>query len=442
MKITLVHWSRGDREFHPGVGALSAMLKRHGHQVSVIVDDDRMTFQDYKDHLDEFQPELFGFTCMSFQWKPVQQRAVWVKEARDIPVIVGGYHPTALPEECLKHPAVDMICRGEGDFALLELCAKLETGEDTTKIENIWVKTPAPEGEEEPVMHRNNLRPLVQDLDELPLWDRDAFDMDRLLTDVGKLALVWGNEIMPVYAGRGCPYACTFCANSQWLMMYRGKGRFTRKRTVDNIIEELIYLKNRYRIKRFEFWDEMFLLGTGWLEEFAAKYAEQVGLPWTAFVRAEVCTVPVLQQLKAANCQILAMGVEAGNEDYRRKHLKKRTTDKILIEAFDNCREVGVETVASNIIGLPYETPDLVRETIALNRRLDPHALYFFHFAPLPGTELYDVCKKEGYLGDEQEFWYESADNMIYQPTMDEDELQEVWMEFRALQREIEKKYE
>jgi anaerobic magnesium-protoporphyrin IX monomethyl ester cyclase len=439
MKISLVHWSRGDREFHPGVAALSAMLKKHGHQVAVIVDDDRMTFQTYKEHLESFEPDIFGFTCMSFQWKPVQQRAVWVKELRDIPVVVGGYHPTALPDQVLQHPAVDMICRGEGDHALLELVAKLENGEDYTKVENLWIKQKV-DGKE--VIHRNNLRPLVQDLDELPWWDRDSFDMDRLLNDVGKLALVWGNEIMPVYAGRGCPYACTFCANSQWLMMYRGKGRFTRKRSVKNIIEELEYLKDRYRIKRFEFWDEMFALGTGWLEDFAELYQERINLPWTAFVRAEICTLPILRKLKAANCQILAMGVEAGNEEYRRRHLKKRTTDKILIEAFDNCREVGIETVASNIIGLPYETPDLVRETIALNRRLDPHALYFFHFAPLPGTELYEVCKKEGYLPNEQEFWYESADNMIYQPTMTEDELNTVWTEFRSLQREIEKKYE
>ena len=81
-------------------------------------------------------------------------------------------------------------------------------------------------------------------------------------------------------------------------------------------------------------------------------------------------------------------------------------------------------------------------ETIALNRRLDPNALYFFHFAPLPGTELYDVCQKEGYLAENQDFWYESADNMIHQPSMTEDDLERVWKEFRDLQREIEKKYE
>lgn len=439
MKVSLVHWSRGDREFHPGVAALSAMLKKHGHDVKVIVDDDRMTPEDYREHLESFCPDLFGFTCMSFQWKPVQERAGWIKAAGSVPVIVGGYHPTALPDQCLLDENIDMICRGEGDFAILELCSKMENNEPLNEIENIWTKEIT---DDEPVISRTNLRPLVQDLDELPLWDRDSFDMDRLLNDVGKLALVWGNEIMPVYAGRGCPYACTFCANSAWLMMYRGKGRFTRKRSVDNIIDELVYLKNRYRIKRFEFWDEMFALGTGWLIDFAEKYQEKVGLPWTGFVRAEICTLDILRRLKAANCQILAMGVEAGNEEFRRRHLKKRTTDKILIEAFDNCREVGIETVASNIIGLPYETPDLVRETIALNRRLDPHALYFFHFAPLPGTELYDICEKEGYLDTDQEYWYESADNLIYQPTMNEDDLQDVWMEFRSLQREIEKKYE
>ncbi len=439
MKVTLVHWSRGDREFHPGLAALSAMLKKLGHQVRIIVDDDTLGIEDYRSHIEEFDPQLFGFTCMSFQWRPVQARADWVKSVRNIPVIVGGYHPTALPDQVLAHPSIDFVCLGEGDHALPELCAALETGGSATRIGNIWSKETS---EGDTIIHRNAVRPLVGDLDELPWWDRDAFDMDRLLQDVGRLALVWGNEIMPVYAGRGCPYACTFCANSAWLMMYRGKGRFTRKRTVRNIVEELKYLKGRYRIRRFEFWDEMFALGHGWLEEFAEMYGKEVGLPWTAFVRAETCTVDILRKLKASGCQILAMGVEAGNEDYRRQHLKKRTTDRILIEAFDNCREVGIETVASNIIGLPYETPDLVRETIALNRRLDPNALYFFHFTPLPGTELYDVCRKEGYLPQDQEFWYESADNMLHQPSLTESDMKVVWQEFRELQREIEKKYE
>ncbi len=440
MKVTLIHWSRGDREFHPGVAALSAILKRHGHEVKVIVDDNTMTPESYKAHIDDWKPDLFGFSCMSFQWAPVNDRAHWVKAANgNVPVIVGGYHPTALPEMVLKHPCVDFVCQGEGDLALVELCDRMQSGGDLKTIQNIWYKERAATGD---VFHRNALRPLIDDLDTLPDWDREAFDMDRLLQDVGKLALVWGNEIMPVYAGRGCPYACTFCANSSWLMMYRGKGRFTRKRSVPNVIDELKRLKDRYRVKRFEFWDEMFCLGTGWLEEFCRLYAEQIGLPWTAFVRAETCTISNLRMMKSANCQILAMGVEAGNEEYRRQHLKKRTTDRIIIEAFDNCREVGIETVASNIIGLPYETPDLVRDTIALNRRLDPHALYFFHFTPLPGTELYDVCAKEGYLAENQDFWYESADTMIHQPSMSEDDLDRVWREFRELQREIEKKYE
>lgn len=440
MKVTLVHWSRGDREFHPGVAAMSAILKREGHECKVIVDDDSLTPEDYADHIREWEPQLFGFTCMSFQWKPVRERTQWVKDVRpDLPVIVGGYHPTALPEMVLKADTVDMICQGEGDLAIVELCDRMEAGRSITDIQNIWVKERS-EGDEG--IHRNPIRPIITDLDSLPWWDREAFEMERLLQDVGKLALIWGNEIMPAYAGRGCPYACTFCANSAWLMMYRGKGRFTRKRSVESIVEELKSLKDRYRIKRFEFWDEMFTLGTGWLAEFCEKYGSEVGLPWTAFVRAETCTIENLRMMKKSGAQILGLGVEAGNEDYRRKHLKKRTTDRILIEAFDNCREVGIETIASNIIGLPYETPELVQETIALNRRLDPNALYFFHFAPLPGTELYEVCRKEGYLPEDQEFWYESADNMIHQSSLSEEDLQRVWREFRNLQREIEQKYE
>ena len=126
--------------------------------------------------------------------------------------------------------------------------------------------------------------------------------------------------------------SCAFAMTISKIRVSCSFARFTRKRTVGDIVEELKELKDRYRIKRFEFWDEMFALGTGWLSEFCEQYGSEIGLPYTAFVRAETCTIDNLRMLKGSGAQILAMGVEAGNEEYRRRHLKKRTTDRILIE--------------------------------------------------------------------------------------------------------------
>ena len=141
MRVTLVHWSRGDREFHPGVASMSAILKQRGHECRVIVDDNTMTSDDYAKHMKDYAPNLFGFTCMSFQWQAVSERVQWVKAAAPkTPVIVGGYHPTSLPDMVLRHDCVDMICQGEGDEAIVELADKLEKGDDITKIQNIWVK--------------------------------------------------------------------------------------------------------------------------------------------------------------------------------------------------------------------------------------------------------------------------------------------------------------
>ena len=148
--------------------------------------------------------------------------------------------------------AAVLLCRGAGEGALLDLVEALEQGKDYRNIPNLWVR--GQNGE----ICKNDPRPLIADLDALPFWDREVFHIGAHLQKEGALGITVHKGIMPVAAGRGCPFRCTYCTNEPLQEIYRGKGIFVRKRSVENIISELKTLKENYPVEVFEFWDEDF----------------------------------------------------------------------------------------------------------------------------------------------------------------------------------------
>jgi anaerobic magnesium-protoporphyrin IX monomethyl ester cyclase len=436
MRVLFVEFSY-DKLFNAGVAALSALLKRHGHQTDVLRVDHHETEENFLARLRPREFDLLGFSSMSFQWPGVKRFTEWSREATAKPIVVGGYHPTFWPEDVVQHPPVDLVCRGEGEGAMMDLVQALESGGDVTRIPNLWVKQ---NGE----VHRNECRPLIDDLDTLPFWDRDLFNFDELMEQTAAATIFHEKGLMAVAAGRGCPYNCTYCSNHGLMTLYRGKGKLTRVRNVDYFLAEMRMLLERYpRIKMFEFWDEIFGVDKHWLREFSVKYGSEIHVPFSAFLRVELATEEVVDLLAYAGCKIALFGVEEGSEEYRKRYLNRRMSNKVIIDAFRRCRERGIETVALNMIGLPYETADMIRGTIALNREIDPDVICVFIFQAFPGTDLYDLCVKEGYLPPADSGlvpWIENANVHIVQESITHEELMQCYREFRDLQAELERK--
>jgi radical SAM superfamily enzyme YgiQ (UPF0313 family) len=172
------------------------------------------------------------------------------------------------------------------------------------------------------------------------------------------------------------------------------------------------------------------------------EYSRSLGLPFSVFLRIEQCNDRTLGLLAEANCRLVLLGVEAGNEEYREKYLNRKMKNQRIVEAFARVREHGIESVALNMIGLPHETPELIRETIDLNRRLDPDVLCVFIYQAFPGTPLHEYCLKEGLLPpvNAPVTWYEEPDCALRQPSIGQDALMECLQEFRELQWELERK--
>ncbi len=436
MRVLFVEFSF-DKWFNASVAALSAWLKKNGHDVQMHRIDYSTSDEDYQKLIVDSKPELIAFSCMTFQWPAVEKFTKVTKTALpEIPIIVGGYHPTFYAEQVIGHDPVDILCLGEGEYAMLELAEALEAGRDYSEIKNLWVKN-----REDGSIKKNEIRALVDNLDEFPYWDRDIFDFDNLLENTARATIFHEKYNMPIAAGKGCPYVCTYCSNTALLKMYKGLGKFTRVRSVDHLIGEMKEVVERYTVRKFEFWDEIFGLNMAWLREFADRYSKEIGLPFTVFLRPEQSRPKVLDLLKQAGCTMILMGVEHGDEAFREKILHRKMSNDYLVQAFHNAHDAGIETTALNMIALPNETAELARKTLALNRRIQPSVVCVFIYQAFPGTELYDQCVESGYIPEIDQTkvaWYEDPEMHLDQPSIKHEEVMEIYRDFQTFQAEME----
>ncbi len=437
MKILFVNYWVG-KTFSGGLAAMSAQMKKLGHEVACYLVDAAVTREEFKARIKAFDPRIVALSTYSFQWKNHREYAVWTKEvSEEILTLLGGYHPTFAPLEVIASPGVDIVCRGEGEGPVVELLDALMHGRDYRRISNLYVKTRTPLGCEK--IFRNPYRNLIQDLDSLPDWDMELFDIDLLLEEPGCMTFVQLPHILPAWTGRGCPYRCRFCSNPGLVSMYKGTGPFVRKRSVARVLDEI---KRRVEahpsIRAVEFQDETFELSPGWLDEFIDRYPREIGLPFGIYVTGRRLDQNYVARLKKAGCIMVSIGVETGNEKFRMEVLNKPVSNADLEAAFEACREVHIATISLNMLGLPYETPDLAMETVAFNRKLKPTSFWYAVFQPFPGTPFHEICEEEGFVSGGSDYLYEGVENAIEQPSMSRERLKEIEKQFSSLRREIE----
>ncbi|HOY66367.1 MAG TPA: radical SAM protein [Candidatus Ozemobacteraceae bacterium] len=347
-------------------------------------------FQDLKKRVNDFQPDLIGITLVEDTWELGKSLVAAIADYQR-PVIAGGVFVSFSPEETIQNPNIDMICIGEGEGALVELCQKMRAGEDTTGIRNLWVKK---NGQ----LFKNPMRP-VTDLATLPVIDYDIFDRKRLYRPMqGKVY-----SMIHVELDRGCPYSCTYCEAPQLRKLFQenGCGNYYRRKTPDQIFAELRQLIDKYKPDYINFNAESFLAKPlGELQELASRYAS-IRIPFWCQSRPETVTEEKIRILKEMNCQNMQFGIEHGNEEFRERMLNRTYTNAQMIEGFRIVEDVGIAYTVNNIIGFPEETRELVFDTIAVNREIKPATANVYLFTPYKGTTLYQYCLEKGYISSE-----------------------------------------
>ena len=384
-------------DFSLGITSLSAYLKSKGYEVKVIFDPKQFeksysqneflsNFFNRRDlilrQIEEYKPGIVGFSVFTsnYQWALGMARAI--KRITKIPVIFGGVHATLVPEIVITEDAVDMVCVGEGEEPLTELLQCLKLGKMDYSIKNIWFKK---DGE----IIKNEIRPLIHDIDVLPFPDRDAL-YAQLPRSYSKYPIV--------LTSYGCPYRCTYCANNAISTIYKGKGKYLRRRSPGHVIAELKDIKSRYKPKYIIFMDDLFTFDKEWFKEFAPMYAIEIGLPYSCLSHTKFLDNEVCELLKQSGCNLVLLGLQSGSEHIRREVLKRPETNDEYRKATRRLKKLGIKFSLDNILNIPFDTENTIKESLEFYNELRPDIIHSFDLIYFPKTEMINQGIKAGML--------------------------------------------
>ena len=448
MKVLLIYpHTLGHGDIPIALTTLTAVLRRAGHEVSVfdcsryvigehvnsmkqsygmvkpsppppVAPPPPRSMSDLKKDLSEtviqYQPDLVGVTATTATYPlGLECSRIVRRSATDAIMVFGGIHPTICPEDVIGEDSVDIVCIGEGEEALVELCNAVDQKKSIQNICNLWVKDRAnPEA-----IVRNKPRPFI-DLNTLPLQDfHDFSEYDLYRPFDGNVYRMLHTEL-----SRGCVFNCSYCVNHYLQNLLKDCGRYHRRKDPVVAVRHIKELRDKYNFNFVRFWDEDFtVLPLNYLRELSPLYRKEVDLPFLIYAGTRTITEEKIEYLKTMGCVTIAIGIESGNQWMRKYVLNRDISDDEIIRKFDIARRSGIRVSAYNMVGLPFETRDMVFDTIRLNRKVKAAASGVWPFKPFPKTRLANLATEFGMISKEPD--YSSIESDICTPYLDETEI-------------------
>jgi radical SAM superfamily enzyme YgiQ (UPF0313 family) len=386
---------------HLGLAYLAAVSERRGDEVYLYdadVEDEPLDI-----FIKRVQPDLVGITANTPQVKQAWRTAEAIKKVWDVPVVIGGPHPSVLPEESAQKSAIDIVVEGEGEETWIDISNRLEKYKrevaefKSANLLSIHSEVLAPifgvtYQTQDGKIHRNPERPPIMDLDSLPFPAYKYFKMERYSSLQPATDAVDGSRSFSIMTSRGCPYRCTFCSQSIMPIKWRA-------RSPENVLAEYRHLIHDLGAQEI-----------GWLDDSANIRLKRMHdicnlliteklnhVPWIMIngIRANLADEATLGLMKKAGCKRLAFGVETGDEDIL-VSIDKRIDHDTIRQAFKNAKKVGLETMGFFIIGLPGDNEETMEKTIKFAIEVDPLVANFSMMTPYPGTTVYEIATKKG----------------------------------------------
>ena len=358
-----------------GLAILAPCAARAGHEVNLIDLRALKGWDHFRATVAERHPDVVAMTMMSVDYNPGMRCLEIVREVDPaIVTMVGGPHPTIMPDELADHPAVDHVFMGEGEETFPEALDRLARGETLPRII--------------PGTH--------PDLDAVPHADHDLFPNEwrRQGYAVTSPEAPFVEELPPpfvtIIAGRGCMYNCSYCQPAERHIF----GRQVRRRSVANVMGELRALRSRYRFNSLMFHDDCLTEDRAWVEAFCKAYtAEGFTQPFFCQSRADIIVKneDMVALMAKAGLRGYFIGFESGS-DRALRFIRKGTKRWQNIEAARICRRYGISIWANYMLGIPTETKEEVLETISMLKEIDPDYYSPAFYTPHPGSDLYDYC--------------------------------------------------
>lgn len=316
------------------------------------------------------KPDLVLYNAFSYNLAEAITFDRHLKSMHPCQSVVGGPGPTFAQVD-IHQTTLDAMCIGEGELAIQDY---IESG--LTSGRNLITRD------------HPNWRPApLLDLALAPMPDRSVvYQYEPFLAK---------NPIKHFMSGRGCPYHCTYCFNHAFNKMF---GTQIRKRPVQQVMDELLYVKNSYGLNFVSFQDDTFCMDKDWLVEFVKSYKDKIHLPLTCNVRPNLVDKDIVKLLKEVGARGVSWSVESANDGLRNHILKRHISKEQMNHTMRLFRQAGIDCRLANVIGIPGENKDQINETIDYNVSLHPAFATANPFTPYPKLELTEYALSHGYL--------------------------------------------
>jgi len=408
-----------------GIHSLTGAVKASGHACDLLIESEEL--EKFIPSIVQSEPDLIAFSFMTRQQEWAIHTINKLRRITDVPILIGGTHPTMYPET-LGHCEADFLCVGEGEYPIVDLLDAMAEGRRTDDIPNIHAKVGGQ-------LIKNEIRTLMHDWDELAMPDREIYSRYPFLQAL---------PLKRFITSFGCAYRCSFCYINNYREIYSGKGKFFRRKSVERVIREMKAVRERYPMKRIHFVDDIFSLDRRWVENFLPVYRREIGLPWSANIWIDHMDEAFVKLFKESGCAGLTFGVEAGDQKTRLELIDKNLPDETYVRNCGYLKKHGIPFHTGNIIGLPGQGLEEAYQTARFNRRIGATSTRAGLFWPFPGTRLTQYAIEHGMLSSDYSVEY--FNRGIY-PKVKHDQVEELtimvnifqlvakWRWFEALSR-------
>jgi len=390
-----------------GLGYLASCLMKYGYEVSILdavatgnnemKDGDYFIFgmkkEDIKGEIKKFNPDVVGITSMyTLHAKAAHDTARFVKEVKDVPVIVGGSHASVFFSELLHDKNIDIVVIGEGEETFLDLVRHLEKGKSIKNVDGTAIKYKGK-------IKINKERLLIKNLDDIPFPARELMPMELYMNDWYRQRMAMRPPRANIVTSRGCTGRCPFCSiHSIWHHTWRG-------RSAENVVDEIEILVKKYGAKEIAFQDDNVSLDKNRMGRICDLIIKRkLNIRWCTPNGIAIWTLDekLIDKMKKSGCYKLTFGIETACLEIQKFINKTHINLERAKEIIKYCNKKGIWTHSTFIIGFPYETREQIQQSIDYAMSTDLDMATFYMATPYPGTIMWDIYKKEGLLPPEE----------------------------------------
>jgi anaerobic magnesium-protoporphyrin IX monomethyl ester cyclase len=386
MKITLVNPPYPPSvHSHPpfiplGLAYLGAVAENAGHQVTVIdCQAEKLTYGTFRKRIAQTPSDIIGVTATTLLYNSAMKLIDIAKEALPQAVtVLGGSHGSFWDENALReYPSLDIVVRREGEQTFVELIDKIHNQSSLDNVLGITYRNVDK-------IVRNENRPLIEDLDVLPFPAHHLMPLESLKHN--------GKILFPLMSSRGCVFWCDFCSTVRMF------GRGYRMRSPKNVVDEMQLVHDRYGVDQVTFYDDAFSVDRNRVVKICEELqARKLHMKWDCGTRVDMVDRELMKTMRDAGCFAVWLGVESGSEAILGAMNKRIKLDQTRL-AYKTAHQLGLMTIANVVLGFPGETEQTARETIRFVKELNPDDVGFYIATPYPGTPMYELVKKNGWL--------------------------------------------